>query len=72
VVGSREDAEWIVGMAIWEDLTDRRGVKNELNACEDSIKAEIIETIGSLAIAAYRKLTADSTAPDQAHDGREG
>ena len=53
LLGPRTDIEWIVGMAIWEDLTDRRGVKTELQACETSIQVEIIETIGRKAIAAY-------------------
>lgn len=52
-IGPRRDPEWIVGMAIWKDLTDRRGVKSELQACEIDIQAEIIETIGRIAIAAY-------------------
>ena len=51
----RKDAAWLVGMAIWKDLTDRRGVKHELRACEMEIQAEIVATIGNLAIEAYQK-----------------
>jgi len=52
-LGPRRDPEWIVGMAIWKDLTDRRGVKHELERCDPEIQQEIIETIGRKAIAAY-------------------
>lgn len=55
-LGKRTDAPWVVGMAIWKDLTDRRGVKNELSACESQIQAEIIETIGKIAIAEVKSL----------------
>lgn len=56
LLGLRTDTEWIVGVAIWEDLTDRRGVKHELQGCEIEIQIEIIESIGRKAIAAYEKL----------------
>jgi hypothetical protein len=50
--GPRTDAPWVVGMRIWLDLMDRRGIKNELGACEPSIQIEIIETMGRIAIKA--------------------
>ena len=53
LLGPRRDPEWVVGKAVWDDLTDRRGVKRELNACEMCIKVEIIEAIRRLAIRAY-------------------
>lgn len=55
-LGARADAAWIVGLAVWEDLTDRRGVKSELGACGVQIQAEIIETIGQKAINAMKTI----------------
>lgn len=49
-LGPRTDLPWRVGMALWKDLTDRRGIKNELNACNDAIKVEIIDTLGRIAL----------------------
>jgi hypothetical protein len=57
-LGPRTDPAWIVGTAIWKDLTDRRGVKNELNLCEIGIQVEIIETVGRKAIEAYERIRA--------------
>lgn len=56
-LGPRTDLVWLVGMAVWKDLTDRRGIKNELRQCDESIQVEIIETIGRIAIEAMRKAT---------------
>lgn len=49
-LGPRTDLPWRIGISIWKDLTDRRGVKNELDACDDDMKIEIIETMGDLAV----------------------
>lgn len=48
----RMDKPWIVGMAVWENLMDRSGVKHELGACQIDIQAEIVEAIGKVAIRA--------------------
>ena len=55
-LGPNTEPAWIVGMAVWKDLTDRRGVKTELNYCELEIQVEIIETVGRKAIEAYEKI----------------
>lgn len=49
-VGPRTDLKWKIGMAIWDNLTDRRGIKHELNNCDIDIQVEIIETMGELAL----------------------
>ena len=51
-VGPRTDKPWVVGMVVWKNLCDRRGIKRELQNCEIEIQAEIIECIGKLAISA--------------------
>lgn len=56
LVGPRRDPAWVVGMALWADLTDRSGVKHELQACADNIQVEIVETLGKIAIKAVNKL----------------
>ena len=56
VLGPRTDAEWVVGLAVWKDLTDRRGVKNELLACDEEIQVEIIETMGKIAVKSMKEI----------------
>lgn len=68
-IGPRKDSDWIVGMAVWKDLTDRRGVKRELEKSDDHVKVEIIETIGRKAIAAMGR--ARYGTPLQAGNGRD-
>lgn len=55
-LGPRTDQAWVVGMAIYKDLNDRRGIKQELAQIDDEIKVEIIETIGTIAIKAVKKV----------------
>lgn len=54
--GPRTDDAWVVGRAIYADLADRRGIKQELAACEIPIQVEIIEAIGKIAIKAVKGL----------------
>ena len=49
-VGPRTDIAWRIGLSIWHDLTDRRGIKHELNACDLTIQIELVETMGRLAL----------------------
>jgi hypothetical protein len=51
-VGKRTDKPWTVGMAVFSELKDRRGIGDELENCEMEIQAEIIESIGKCAIQA--------------------
>jgi len=54
-VGPRTDLAWLIGKAIWTDLTDRRGVKHELENCDIDIQAEIILTMGKIALKVIAK-----------------
>jgi hypothetical protein len=54
-VGPRIDMHWRVGLAIWADLTDRRGIKEELNNLDLETKVELIESIGLIAIRAVEE-----------------
>lgn len=56
-VGERKDIEWRIGIAIWNNLCDRRGIKHELMECDLEIQIEIIETMGKLAKAEIEKPT---------------
>lgn len=58
VVGEPKTKEWKIGRAIWDDLTDRCGVKHELQRCDDEVKAEIIETMGKIAIKTMKRIGA--------------
>ena len=49
-LGPRTDKEWRVGLAVWDALNDRRGVKHALQDCDLDIQIEIVETMGRLAI----------------------
>lgn len=49
----RMDTSWLVGMAIWRDLSDRRGIKQELAMCDIDIQPEIVDSLGNTAIKAY-------------------
>ncbi len=46
----RKDAAWVVGIAVFRNLSDRCGIGSELDACDYSIQAEIVEAIGGIAI----------------------
>jgi hypothetical protein len=50
----RTDATWKVGMALWDVLTDRRGIKHELLQCDPEMQVEIVETLGKTAIEAVK------------------
>lgn len=58
--GKQTQPECTVGMALWNDLIDRRGVKHELLRCDPDVQAEIIQTLGRIAIEAVRKLPGTS------------
>lgn len=49
-LGPRKDPAWIAGKAVWDNLTDRRGIKQELEACDLATQLEIIETLGKIAL----------------------
>lgn len=59
-VGPRTDLKWKIGLAIWDNLTDRRGIKHELQNCDIDIQAEIIETMGEIAIETIKKESGES------------
>lgn len=54
--GPRTDPAWKIGKPIWENLADRRGIKQQLEACAPEIQEEIIQKIGELAIKAVKDL----------------
>lgn len=54
-LGPRTDLAWRIGLAIWRDLTDRRGIKHELESLDEDIQVKIIETMGNLAEAEIGK-----------------
>lgn len=45
---------WKIGLAIWTDLSDRGGIKHELSRCEPHIQAEIVKTMGEIALKVVR------------------
>lgn len=49
-LGPRTDPSWIVGKAIWDNLCDRRGIKNVLQGCDPTVQVSIIEDIGDIAV----------------------
>jgi hypothetical protein len=49
-VGPRTDVPWKIGKAIFDNLSERCGVGDELEGCDDAIKIEIIEAVGKIAI----------------------
>ena len=52
------DPQKEAAQAIWDDLTGRKGIGNELESCDDEIQAEINDRMAELIGKAYERLTA--------------
>jgi len=53
-----EDFAHIAARGIFADLTDRRGIKSELNRCDDDVRMEIVDSVAEIirvAVQEYRQ-----------------
>lgn len=62
-LGPRTDIAWKIGAAIWKDLANRSGIKHALGRCDDEIQAEIIETMGNIALRVIKEHNPAPTPP---------
>ncbi len=49
-LSERTEIHWRIGKAVIANLSDRSGIKHEIGACDYAVQAEMIETIGTIAI----------------------
>lgn len=63
-LGPRTDPAWVVGMAVFRELTGRKGIGGELNSLDDETQVDIIETIGTLAITKVNELESPGSDTD--------
>jgi len=50
-----EDFAHVAARGIFADLTDRRGIKIELNRCDDDVRMEIVDAVAEIIRLAHER-----------------